>query len=282
MEKLDTCIYHAECLDGFTAAWAVWSAGNADATFVPLQYPDAPDVKHIAGKRAVAVDYHWPVAQQVVFQKVARELTVLDHHASALPISEMDGVTVDIEKSGARLAWEHFHPDEEPPWLIRYAEDRDLWKHELPRTHAVIAALSSYEFDFETWNRLSKTPWQAVADQGMHILRAYERMIVAFMKTAHRADFLGYGDVPVVTINQIVPFRSEVLGRLAAGDPNKFAVGWHQRADGLYKYSLRSTDDGPDVNQLAGTVGGGGHEHAAGFTSRLAPIDLCSAQTVSA
>jgi nanoRNase/pAp phosphatase (c-di-AMP/oligoRNAs hydrolase) len=44
-------------------------------------------------------------------------------------------------------------------------------------------------------------------------------------------------------------------------------VGWSQRADGLFTYSLRSAEGGLDVSVIAKRHGGGGHPHAAGFTS---------------
>jgi hypothetical protein len=43
-----------------------------------------------------------------------------------------------------------------------------------------------------------------------------------------------------------------------------FAMGWYQRGDGRYAYSLRSRGDF-DVSELAKKYGGGGHKNAAGF-----------------
>ncbi len=43
---------------------------------------------------------------------------------------------------------------------------------------------------------------------------------------------------------------SKLVGHLAESAP--FAVGWFQRADGLYQYSLRSCGDF-DVSSLAGS-----------------------------
>ena len=59
------------------------------------------------------------------------KLVVLDHHKSAA--EKLTGyqcrcgvVHFDMNKSGARLAWEFFHPDKPVPGLIRYIEDRDI------------------------------------------------------------------------------------------------------------------------------------------------------------
>ena len=43
-----------------------------------------------------------------------------------------------MEKSGARLAWEHFYPNEPLPWPLRHVEDQDLWRFALPATRAFV------------------------------------------------------------------------------------------------------------------------------------------------
>jgi oligoribonuclease NrnB/cAMP/cGMP phosphodiesterase (DHH superfamily) len=45
-----------------------------------------------------------------------------------------------------------------------------------------------------------------------------------------------------------------------------FAMGWWQRADGLFQYQMRSVGEF-DVSVLAKKHGGGGHKNAAGFES---------------
>jgi hypothetical protein len=59
-------------------------------------------------------------------------------------------ICFDLSHSGAVLAWNHFHPDEPAPDLLRYVEDQDLWSWKLPASEEVNAALSSYPRDFET------------------------------------------------------------------------------------------------------------------------------------
>ncbi len=56
---------------------------------------------------------------------------------------------------------------------------------------------------------------------------------------------------------------SDVGHELAKGRP--FGVTWFER-DGQRVYSLRSVDGGLDVSEIAKSFGGGGHEHAAGFS----------------
>ena len=53
---------------------------------------------------------------------------------------------------------------------------------------------------------------------------------------------------------------------MAQGQP--FAVCYWDTLQGRV-FSLRSTDDGMDVSEIAKQYGGGGHRNAAGFTVSL-------------
>ena len=82
------------------------------------------------------------------------------------------------------------------------------------------------------------------------------------VEQARIIDFEG-ARVPIVNAPYIN--ISELVGKLAETAP--FALGWFQRADGLYAYSLRSRGpDGVDVSEIAKKYGGGGHRNSAGFT----------------
>ena len=48
-----------------------------------------------------------------------------------------------------------------------------------------------------------------------------------------------------------------------------FGACYFDRQDGKRQWSLRSTDNGVDVSEIARKRGGGGHKHAAGFTEKV-------------
>lgn len=60
----------------------------------------------------------------------------------------------DMNRSGAGLAWDFFHPGQPRPALINHIEDRDLWRFALAGTREVQAALFSYPYDFAVWDEL--------------------------------------------------------------------------------------------------------------------------------
>jgi len=50
-------LYHANCPDGFCAAWAAYTVFGDDAEYLPVQYgQDPPDV---AGNRVYIVDFSY-------------------------------------------------------------------------------------------------------------------------------------------------------------------------------------------------------------------------------
>jgi hypothetical protein len=59
-----------------------------------------------------------------------------------------------MNKSGARLAWEFF-PDKPVPGLIRYVEDRDIWKWEFPESPAFLAALEMEPRSIARWAEIA-------------------------------------------------------------------------------------------------------------------------------
>lgn len=65
-------------------------------------------------------------------------------------------IRFDMNKSGGRLAWEHFFPGKPSPWLVDYTEARDLWTFHLPFSKEVSAAIASYPMDFAVWNHLER------------------------------------------------------------------------------------------------------------------------------
>jgi nanoRNase/pAp phosphatase (c-di-AMP/oligoRNAs hydrolase) len=56
---------------------------------------------------------------------------------------------------------------------------------------------------------------------------------------------------------------SEAGDEMCKGKP--FAATYYVDKDGMYNFSLRSSEDGIDVSEIAKVYGGGGHKHAAGF-----------------
>lgn len=256
-------IYHGNCNDGFCAAWAAWKK-YSDAEFIAAQYgTPPPDVK---GHGVYILDFSYPRETLLNLENASEGLRVLDHHKTAQ--ADLDGLTFcefDMERSGAALAWDYFHPGMARPWIVEAVQDRDLWRWALPSSKEMNAAITTWPRDFAWWeNQLNwgETAHKAAITEGVAILRYIDQYTDEMCARARTVEFESY-QVPCVN----VPYKgiSEVVGKLAETAP--FALGWAQEANGNFVYSLRSRGDF-DVSAIAKKYGGGGHKNSAGFTHK--------------
>lgn len=250
-------IYHANCWDGFCAAWvARGRLGDIDAH--PAQY--GTDPPEVTGRDVYVLDFCYPTGVMRRLQRDAASLVVLDHHPTARAAVEAVGGTLGEDVSGGRMAWDYWYPTAEGcPWLVSYTEDRDLWRHALPHTREINAALRSHPLDFALWDQLHHAHLDDLACEGRAILRRERQIVTEHVRNAVEIEMAGHR---VRSVNATVMF-SEIAGELAKGCP--FGACWFQRSDGKRQWSLRSDDDGVDVSAIAKARGGGGHVHAAGF-----------------
>lgn len=250
-------LYHANCADGFGAAWALWKR-FPNAEYIAVKHGQAPP-PGLDGKHVVMVDFSYArdVIQQI--HKVATSFQILDHHVTArASLAGLPYAYFNMEKSGAVLAWEWAH-DEPVPWLIQYIQDKDLWEWQLPKSREISAALASYPFDFFVWENLEQ---QVLELEGTAILRLEKTLISQIVAEAILVSFEGEM-VPAVYSSIMT---SQIGERLCEGFP--FCIIWHQQ-DGRRYFSLRSRSGSTDVSAIAAKFGGGGHINAAGFSLPL-------------
>src|SRR5207244_5341732 len=74
----DLVLYHAECTDGFGAAWAIWKR-YPSAEFIPADHGLPPPVS-CAGRRVVIVDFDYPRPILEEMAKEASEVQVIEKH----------------------------------------------------------------------------------------------------------------------------------------------------------------------------------------------------------
>lgn len=275
MSAAPLVIYHDHCMDGFTAAWVVNRALAGECELLPASYSSpAPNVQ---GRDVLIVDFSYPRTELLRMAAEARSLLVLDHHKTAEEaLADLPFATFDSERSGAGLAWDHFFPGVDRPWLVAFVEDRDLWRFALPGSRAINAYLRAIEPSLRAWDDLHRiewvrdknTPFEQLIGHGSAILAHIEQTARRTAERAGSAELAGHV-VPIV--NAGPELASEVGNLLSRAAP--FAIVWSQDATGVYHYSLRSSREFAehvDVAEVARALGGGGHRHAAGFTSATA------------
>ncbi len=270
------CIYHANCTDGFTAAWVV-----------SQRYPNA--VLHAAAygqpvpiipKDAVVyiVDFSYDLHELVALAQVCKSVHVLDHHISAVrklkdKVAESHDVFqlpdnlelyLDIERSGARLAWDYFFPrEDELPDLVRYVEDRDLWKFKYEdNTRNYVRALMARPFSIDAYTEVHETKTQKILDEGEVLTTSDERHIEWHLQEATR--MVTFEGVKTPLVNAPKYLVSEITHRLVKEHP--IVLAYHDSPDGrVFRVTTDSERSGFDASRIAEQYGGGGHTDAAGF-----------------
>lgn len=269
MKSEPLVIYHGSCYDGFTAAWIADQA-MPGAELYAARYNDPPP--DVAGRRVWILDFSYPRETMIRLNEQAESLVVLDHHKTAQANCEgLDFCIFDLSRSGCKLAWTHFRRGKKPHgWLLRI-EDRDLWRFNYDDTRDVHAYVASLPMTLENWDGLDRMALREIAKRGRAIRRYIETWIE---KAAAETRVVTFADSCVAALN--VPYQnaSEVGSYLLEQHPEcDFAIGWFQRADGRYQFSLRSRREF-DVSEVAKRFGGGGHPGAAGFDLAQLPDEL--------
>lgn len=264
-------IYHDNCLDGFTAAWAVSKIYEHGCELLPVSYGKPPP--NVVGRDVFIVDFSYPHNDLVKMYRDSSTMILMDHHKSAeQDLKDLIGCwcTFDMNRSGAGIAWDKMHGADCRPWLVNYVEDRDLWRHSLPNSKEIMAYLSTVDMTLENWDKLEKTDPKTFIAMGRALIKKTELYCKAMSSFAKMGLI---DDRECIWINAPPPMISDLLNFLCkeriekTGNENQMALGWHERADGYYGVSLRSTGD-IDVSEIAKEYGGGGHKHAAGYVSK--------------
>jgi nanoRNase/pAp phosphatase (c-di-AMP/oligoRNAs hydrolase) len=262
-------IYHAQCRDGFGAAYAAWKKFGNTATYLPMRNQSDLDVE-LKDKEIFVLDYSFDKEVDDALRANNKSVVVIDHHQTAGPAVTAHPENIfDQSHSGAVLSWQYFHPDVPVPPLLYYVEDHDLWKFALPNHREYNAAVNEYPMTFTDWDRLIQrlTDDEFVANMietGATIVRFEDKLVDSLLQYKERALFEGH-EIWVLNVSRtyrsILGHKLAKLNKESGGMPLSI-VYYHHR--GAVSLSLRSEDD-IDVAEIALKYGGGGHKHAAGI-----------------
>ena len=287
-------VYHANCADGFGAAYAAWAHYGSDATYLPAQYGEGSYLKvlqqeSVTDREVHVLDFSFPKQDMIHLLSVASKVVWLDHHKTAfemnLDLPYPHQCILDNDRSGALIAWEYYNPKSTVPMCIRYLDDYDRWQFKLPDTKAVSKALWSYTpWTFAQWATQMEGHTEQLAAEGWAILRAHVVNVNAVVKGAARLCHILHiaktgpehwqatFDVDAKGLSaNCPPHLSSDVGHELANQSGTFGLLWHINKDGKVLCSLRSNGD-YDVSAIAKAFGGGGHKNAAGFETDVPTI----------
>lgn len=308
------CLYHKNCADGRTAAWALLKA-HPNAELHAVDYGDTLP-QSVTGADVYLVDYSLPKAENYdALLVVVNSLTVIDHHKTAFKelvkfCSTLDddgrfsvnrnsdymhidyrggrvNVSFDTRQSGAYLTWGYFHGLKAVPAFLLQVEDRDLWKFKLQGSREMHAYLQSKDFSFDAMDEVCDwAKWEEAIRVGRKILEPHDRQVREFVekdKDNQQVLKTHYGDtvVPVFAL-PCKKWYSDVTNK-AVNDPSiaasGVAVAWTILPDSpeVVDYRITSNSKLLRAGEVAMLYGGGGHDGAAGFKIPVAdhtPGDL--------
>jgi oligoribonuclease NrnB/cAMP/cGMP phosphodiesterase (DHH superfamily) len=278
-DEIDMVIYHAPCCDGFGSAYVVWryymeTQNKREIQWIPANFgTQMPDVKD---KTVLICDYSYSAAQMTRIMQSAKSVLIIDHHLSAqkelAAIPDANKI-FNMNNSAAILVWQYFYPDVEAPMLLRYIEDRDIWKKKLPDSDAFIMWLFTQPFDFELYHTLatSHDAFTSGINTGLQYLE-YDKFRTAdiakyatpkFLKFSNR-DGEHYAMVSHICSNVL---KSDIGNKLFYQQPYIDIAAVYTPSDthNSTSISLRSTKFHMDVSHISKTyLGGGGHACASG------------------
>ena len=257
-------IYHRNCNDGFAAALAAWMVYGDSAEYIPAQYGEPPP--DVLNANVFILDFSYPRAVLEKMYVDANNLVVLDHHKTAeQDLMGLQYAIFDNTKSGAVLAWEHFHPHSDMPLLFKVVQDRDLWKFEYCYTKAISLVLRDViDRDFNTWYTLmDNVNLMSLQTTGDAMLKTFAAEVKVLSDFGAPVTLMGKQGL---SVNCNVKYNSDVGHELAKQSGTYGVTYIYAGINKRWLYSLRSVGD-YDVSVIAKHYGGGGHKNAAAFTS---------------
>lgn len=258
-------LYHADCTDGFGAAWSAWKKLQDEALYIAVPPSNRIVPEAARGKEIYTLDYAFPLDSLPSARKHIVSLTVIDHHISnEASVKNADMQLFSTDHSGAVLSWKFFHPSKPIPRLLKYIEDYDLWRFRFKHTREIAEALSLYDMNFKTWDVLVRDfdsgKEKKYVEEGNVLIRKMERKVGRLISFGEKITFEGH---KALMVNS--PFYVSEIGHSIVKHGTPVAVIWSRRENKI-TVSLRSDGVAVNVAKLAERYGGGGHPAAAGFS----------------
>lgn len=287
-------IYHADCTDGFGAAFAAWLKFGDTAEYLPMHYGTNLPLERISDREVYVLDFSFAKPAMEVLFTEAKRVVWLDHHKTAFEawlVGDRDYyeptpatrygrenyILLDNNKSGALLAWEYFHPYTQAPALIRHIDDRDRWQFKIcgsKEVHATLSSMKPWSFDqwldtfFDSADISKPLGLEYFYKAGNAILRAQDANVMQMVKHARECTIsCGITDFPAGRAHGLAvnaSLHQSELGHELANQSGTYGLIYYIGADGKVNCSLRSNGN-YDVSVIAKAFGGGGHRNAAGF-----------------
>jgi len=278
---IDYVIVHAKCPDGFmakTIAYNYLTTNHPDKEIIYYEAQvnsEPPD--DINNRNVLICDISFKKDKILDMIKKTSNLLIIDHHETNQ--NDLSSILnkykiFDMNYSASMLVWKYFYPniDHEPPLLVKYIEDHDIWNKKLDLTNEFSAWFHKLPFEIEIYQKYMNNNELFIQDlksygiihlgvDEYYLKRIIPKAFVKFTKIDNKYYFVAY-------INSNI-LKSEIGSKLFEEYPyiDFSAVYTINDNDDSTIFSLRSVKTAADVGNIAKSLSpnAGGHRNAAGI-----------------
>ena len=262
-------VYAGEaCTDGLASAWVTHKA-NPNALIQGAIY--GQPIKFNSPDKLFVVDCSLPISQYETLISQGYDITVIDHHASALelllasPICSSIKLHFDLVECGATAAWQYFFKDKPMPVFLKYIRDVDMHYNKYKHSTALYEALQVTGKSFAEFDKLAKMNEDQLIKYAIKHSKTRkaiaDALIELAIKSAKHDTMMGSPIISVRLDKQQNPYKESIAKELARLNPDATFIAMYSHVGTV---SLRSYN-GFDVSTIAKAKGGGGHIFSSAY-----------------
>jgi len=304
--------YHANCADGYGAAFAV-QLHEGDIERVPVNYGPESLIKAleqtpggVEDRTVYVVDFSFPLEDMRFLCQKAEMLYWYDHHTTSRQTArqmletdydpggrlhgESDSFVIvhDESRSGAVLTFEELMPTRPVPVLYHHLDDYDRWQFKWPQTKAYTKALWSCvpwtpelffdlldHYPFPSPGReAGHAAYMRFVGQGEALLRAHNQNVAAVVRGCARECRLLPAGGEGLFVGLVANCPAHLSSDVGHALANRSGTfGLLWWVTAGGEYACSLRSNGDyDVSLIAKSFGGGGHKNASGFTATRAQL----------
>lgn len=287
------CVYHNKDLDGYCSG-AIVKRKFPEAVMIGWDYGQPIPFEDIdpIGEDIILIDISFPMADMFELAEVAKSLTWIDHHISAIneynnfPEQARRGATITAVLENGIAAceggWKYLFPDDPMPTAVKLAGEYDTWRNQdkFRWENAVLPfqfGMRMFCTSPETFPQELFSHFDIVTDNPVYKIIHDGKLILSYQKTqnerACRSSFeIEFGGLRAICLNN-GGANSQIFDSVYDEAKHDIMIpfvftGKH------WTFSLYTTKDEVDCSIIAKSKGGGGHKKAAGFQLKELPDEF--------
>lgn len=262
--NIDIVFYHANCMDGLGSV-AIFTKYFSPKEVIPVKHYEKLNIDYI-NKNILFLDFCYPKEYMIKLIK-SNNIMIVDHHKTAIFMKELLPLNqqyIYMNKCATMLMWNIINPKIEPPIIVKYINDRDLWLNEMPDYQYVFDGMTMLNLTIESMQKLIFEDSQL--DSIKHIgkiVNDNKMDNINFIKNnMYIRDYFfegkkykaGYINCPI--------YSSDIGSFLNENDNIDFVAIFYYNGKQTI-FSLRGKDK-IDLSKVAKHYNGGGHFNASG------------------